>query len=181
MINQAKRDTIKKLSAGAMVPLVSTSVSASAFAHSSDASRVMADKIFPTGISELLIDVISSAATQQHTVILTNLTDATMPVRHFSPGTIYWNNESGQRHTLDLNALRSDVGILLQPHRAVSLSTRAQPSLNSSSANNQKNTGIWSDDAISRLDENTLKIRLGAYHYQHQLVVYPIPQVQLFA
>lgn len=176
MFNQTKRDTLKKLSVTAITPLVP----AVALAQEHDAGTLTNVSDQTTGVSDLLIDIVSSSSTQRHSVILTNLTDALLPVRHFSPGTIYWKNDNGQEQYLDLNALRSNVAINLAPGRATSLSVKAgKPQEAVAIAN--LNTGVWADDASSRIDDDTLKISLGAYQHEHRLVVYPIPQIHQFA
>lgn len=176
MINQAKRDTVKKLSVATLAPLAPTAVFAG-FSNS-DVQKVATGQ--STGITDLQIDIIASSETHRHTILLTNLTDSTLPVRHFSPGLVYWRDEKGQHHHLDMNALRSHVAIDLAPGQATSLSMKARSQRQTADLANVNN-GTWADDAVTRLDQNTLKITLGAYQHQHQLIVYPIPQIQLFS
>lgn len=179
MIDLNKRDSLKKLGM-AGIATAATGASAMAIAFESAESILGATTesgMQPRsyGVTDLKIDIIQSSNLQLDTVLLSNLTDEDMLIRHFRPGSIYWDNQY-----LDLNALRANSGdslaLQVPALSAISVSARSQ-----TASNLNPMEYVWADDAIDIIDHQTTKVSLGAFVVDHQLLVYPIPGLSIAA
>lgn len=112
------------------------------------------------GVSELLIRIKDNA------VQLTNLTSTPVHARHFTPGTIYWHNQS-----VDLNTLRPHGNLTVAPY-----ATSQWFDLQTQTRQSMLSNAVWADDAVVPVD-NRQSVLLGAYRHLNRLHVFPIPSV----
>lgn len=169
MIDYKKRNTIKFTGAAIATMAIPAKDLLASVADNLDEHQGTANTNL--GISELKIEIFTSSSEKYNTVVLTNLTDNPIAVNHFKPGTVIWKNQ-----TIDLNALRGDVGIHLAKGSAMNFSVHRKTIHHAC-----QSEYIWADDAISRIDNTTDKILLGAFASDNQLHAYPIPTVNQFA
>ncbi len=170
MIDQKKRSTLKSIglvTAAAAIP-----------SQALLASNRFEDEITTTsasskglGMSDLKIEILTSHTVKHNTVILSNLSDQSLAIKHFKPGSVIWGDQY-----LDLNGLRGHVGLTLAAGSTISLSVLRQ-TINYSFQSEY----IWADDAITPHNKNTNRVLLGAFLANGQLHAYPIPTISQFA
>lgn len=164
MIDQTKRNSLKAIGvATAAAALPSPMLMASTAFEK--LSLETGNAIENLGISDLKIEIITSNSVKHNTVILSNLSEQTIAVKHFKPGTVIWGDQY-----LDLNGLRGHVGLNLAPGSAMNLSVHRQ-----SIHHAFQSEYIRADDAITTMDKNAHRILLGACLSDGQLLAYPIP------
>ena len=169
MIDHKKRNTLKITGAAlATAAIPAKALLAGVADYPATGQSTAAENL---GVSQLKIEIFASSTEDRNTIVLTNLTDRPMNVNHFKPGTVVWDNQY-----IDLNALRGDVGIHLAKGSAMNFSVHRKTLHHAF-----QSEYIWADDAISRIDQTTDKILLGAFISDHQLLAYPIPTVRGFA
>lgn len=121
-------------------------------------------------ISDLRIEILTSDTVNHNTVILTNLSDQTIQVKHFRPGSVIWDDQY-----LDLNGLRGHVGLSLTAGSEMHLSVHRKKIKYSF-----QSEYIWADDAMAPVDKHTNRILLGAFMADGHLHAYPIPAIHKF-
>lgn len=141
------------------------------------------------GVADLQIDIISTTAIPEQSVILTNNTDDVMTLDKFMPGTIVFKDSM-----VELNSLLESGPITLEPHHAMSatvevwnllaLSTLAPRALVPPALAAPKLAPpnlappiieyVWAENAITELSTETDIIAVGAFVADRQAIVYPI-------
>ena len=169
MIDRTKRSTLKMMG---MATAAAALPAGTLLANNEVIAPLTAGAVSPNlGVSDLKIEIITSSDVKHNTVILSNLSDDTLPIKHFSPGSVIWEDQY-----LDLNGLRGHVGLTLAVGSAMNLSVRRQTLKHSF-----QSEYIWADDAVNTIDRNTSRVLLGAYLHNGQLHAYPIPTINQFA
>lgn len=160
MVDLHKRSTLKlalAVTTGAVVVLPVTQSFAATKAYDDPINNTNTSAF---GIAELLIRI------TRNSVVFTNLTNHAVAVKHFTPGSVQW-----QDNYIDLNTLRSTACLTLSPFATTRVPAqtvkRTLPNV----------TSIWADDAIVLQPDGAQSILLGAYSHQHLLHLFPIPAV----
>lgn len=159
MIDLHKRNTLKLAVATGVVstlPATQTFAAAQPFNRNIDDTNTGA-----FGIATLLIRI------DRNSVVFTNLTRRALAVKHFSPGSVQW-----QDNYIDLNALRTTACLNLGP---LATSTVIAQTVKRALPNARS---IWADDAVVLKPNGEQSVLLGAYSHQHLLHVFPIPAVK---
>lgn len=170
MFDHKKRNTLKALGA-ATVATALPSQALLAGALNPGHNEISNAATEGLGVTDLKIEIITSKNARHNTVILTNLSKQTLPVKNFLPGSVIWDEQY-----LDLNSLRGHVGLNLAAGSAMNLSVHQQRIQHAF-----QSEYIWADDAITPIDKDTNRILLGAYLTDGQLYTYPIPNIRQFA
>lgn len=180
MIDLKKRKTMKfAMASGALATVGSGSLLAAGavlkpdekgFSPASPSSYGGIDRHL--GIADLQIDIYSHDSNPHDKIVLTNLTQKELRVAHFKQGSVFWNGRY-----IDLNALRGNPAITLAAKSSVEL---PKSSLQLSVRRQYREIDdvsqyVLADEAVENLEKGLDKVTLGAYHFENQLYVYPIP------
>ncbi len=164
MIDKSKRQTLKLLTtAGTLgaVACLPTPVLAGIKELATESTAAATHY----GVSELTI-LINDNGTAE----FTNLAAKPLELKHFFPGSVYWEN-----NFLDLNTLRNSSAQVLEANASLVLPVQVRKN----QAMNCTSDCLWADAALPRRQSSveTRSVLIGAYQHHGQLHTYPIPDV----
>ena len=165
MTDLQKRHTLKLIGGtgigvGTIVsPLVATALNAGT---SGKTSGVVDSQ--PIGVADLHIDIISTTAIPEQSVILTNNTNDVLQIDRFIPGAVVF-----EESMVDLNSLITSSPIVLEPHHSLASIIDVRPV-----SAHPILEYVWASDAISPLSPETDIISVGVFVADRQAVVYPL-------
>ena len=164
MIDTSKRQTLKILGTAGTLGAVA-SLPAPVIAGMSKLSAGASATTHQYGVSELTILIRDSGTAE-----FTNLTAKPIELKHFFPGSVYWED-----NFLDLNTLRNASSQVLQASESMVLPVN----IRKNQALSCTSDCLWADAAQTgnRSSADSSRVLIGAYQYRGQLHTYPIPDV----
>ena len=161
MHDSARRCTLKLLAAtGASAVLPTSLLSANVATQLTGASQI---PTAATRTPDLYIDLISSAAVPDDSVVIKNTTRETIVVNKFLPNNVVFDEVQ-----IDLNAAAGDKPLVIKPNQIISLRTKALPL-----QRDDEFEYVWANSATQEISNDLTTVQLGVFMVNNQAVVYP--------
>ncbi len=172
-MDQQKRNSLKIMS-GVGIAACTTTLSGLASAAVGVSNQVNLERLpvaLPRSTSELEIQIVSSQAIPEDSVVIRNATDAPIVLTEFMPGHIVFEDR-----ILNINSILNEQPIDLNPGQVIAvrveiLELLAMP----------PTEYVWAEHAIEQLSVETQVITLGAFLSDSKGILFPMPVTKQFA
>lgn len=167
-MDQSKRNSIKLMGSAGILAYAASASSVAATRLFEQAGAVDIDALplsVPRSNAELEIQIISSSAIPENSIIIRNATDSALSIEKFMPGHIVFNDR-----IVNINSIFKDAPIVLEASQVVSIQAEiwellAMPPVEF----------VWAEHAIEKLSHETDVITLGAFMSDSNAVMFPMP------